>query len=447
MATKKTNATATEAAEQNVTMTDTAETAEPELVKVKLFKDNRRYKGDVFVSVNGRRYQIQRGVEVEMPTEVDDLLERMAANRFAQSYSAGTDENYRRYAQDYTASAQAAAASTAANAAKLASGYGAGYADKAAAQSYQEQMAAMDDMMLQLRALAYDTYQADSDDQSALVGAMQQAERQNYSQYSGKMADWADWRDYLAGNYTQAASEAATARGEASTAGSWYDQLDLDRQQADVDAEQESTDFWNKVQSALQWVLETGTGVYDAYKGYKQQEWENQFQERQYADSQAQQEWSDALKMLQYASSQTQQQYDNDYQERYFAWQQQKAAQSTAQTSSGKSSTGSTSGTGLTAAQYLSYAKAYDDMPNSNPAKSYIGQLLENYAASSSTSSTSNASGAASYTTGKGYSPTNAELTAARQIKHYGGSESDIRSYFKSRDYSESQILSILSAL
>jgi hypothetical protein len=305
---------------------------------------------------------------------VDDLLERMAARRFAQSYSAGTDENYRRYAQGYT-------------------------------------------------------------------------ERQNYSQYSGKMADWADWRDYLAGNYTQAASEAATARGEATTAGSWYDQLELDRMQADVDAEQESTDFWNKVQSALQWVLETGTGVYDAYKGYKQQEWENQFQERQYADSQAQQEWADALKMLQYANSQAQQQYDNDYQERYFAWQQQKAAQSTAQTSSSTGSTGSTSGTGLTAAQYLSYAKAYDDMPNSNPAKSYIGQLLESYAAGSGTGSTGNTGSAAAYTTGKGYSPTTAELNTARQIKHYGGSESDIRSYFKSRDYSESQILSILNAL
>jgi hypothetical protein len=37
------------------------------------------------------------------------------------------------------------------------------------------------------------------------------------------------------------------------------------------------------VQSALQWVLETGTGVYDAYKGYKQQEWENQNTEQQQA--------------------------------------------------------------------------------------------------------------------------------------------------------------------
>jgi hypothetical protein len=375
---------------------------------------------------------------------VDALLGQLGASNFAQNYSAGTDANYRSYAQRYTDSAQAAAASTAANAAKLASGYGAGYADKAAAQSYQEQMAGLNDILPQLRAMALESDTADTNSLANLISSLQNQSEQAYSEYSGNMSNWADWRDYLASNYTQAANEAATARGEATTAGNWYDELDLNRQQADVEKEQETTDFWNKVQSALQWVLETGTGVYDAYKGYKQQEWENQFQERQYADSQAQQEWSDALKMLQYASSQAQQQYDNDYQERYFAWQQQKAAQTASGTSSKSSSASDTSGTGLTAAQYLSYAKAYDDMPSSNPAKSYIGQLLASYATSSGTGSTGST---ASYTTGKGYSPTTAELNTARQIKHYGGSESDIRSYFKNRDYTESQILSILSAL
>jgi hypothetical protein len=82
MATKKTTEAAVETAEkieageaENVSGTDTAESAEPEMVKVRLFKDNRRYKGDVFVSVNGRNYQIQRGVEVEVPPEVAEVLE------------------------------------------------------------------------------------------------------------------------------------------------------------------------------------------------------------------------------------------------------------------------------------------------------------------------------------------------------------------------------------
>ena len=36
-------------------------------VRVRLFKDNERYKDDVTVNVNGKAFQIKRGVEVEIP--------------------------------------------------------------------------------------------------------------------------------------------------------------------------------------------------------------------------------------------------------------------------------------------------------------------------------------------------------------------------------------------
>ena len=45
-------------------------------VKIRLFKDNERYKDDVFVAVNGRSYQIKRGEEVEVPACVAEVLER-----------------------------------------------------------------------------------------------------------------------------------------------------------------------------------------------------------------------------------------------------------------------------------------------------------------------------------------------------------------------------------
>ena len=44
-------------------------------MKIKLFKDNSRYKEDLFVSVNGVNYKIRRGVEVEAPPEVAEVLE------------------------------------------------------------------------------------------------------------------------------------------------------------------------------------------------------------------------------------------------------------------------------------------------------------------------------------------------------------------------------------
>ena len=50
--------------------------AEKKNVRIRLFKDNSRYKGDLFVSVNGVNYKIRRGVEVEVPPEVAEVLER-----------------------------------------------------------------------------------------------------------------------------------------------------------------------------------------------------------------------------------------------------------------------------------------------------------------------------------------------------------------------------------
>ncbi len=46
-----------------------------EKVTVKLFKDNGKYKDDVFVAVNGERYQIQRGVPVTVPRYIAAVLE------------------------------------------------------------------------------------------------------------------------------------------------------------------------------------------------------------------------------------------------------------------------------------------------------------------------------------------------------------------------------------
>ena len=46
-----------------------------ELVKVKLFKDNNKYKDDVFVSVNGENCVIKRGIEVEIKRKFAAVLD------------------------------------------------------------------------------------------------------------------------------------------------------------------------------------------------------------------------------------------------------------------------------------------------------------------------------------------------------------------------------------
>ncbi len=47
-----------------------------ELVKVKLFRDNNKYKDDVFVSVNGENCVIKRGIEVEIKRKFAGVLDK-----------------------------------------------------------------------------------------------------------------------------------------------------------------------------------------------------------------------------------------------------------------------------------------------------------------------------------------------------------------------------------
>lgn len=66
----------TAAPEENAT---TEEAVAPEeqkepTEKIFLFKDDSTYKDDLFVSVNGRNFQIQRGVEVEVPACVAEVI-------------------------------------------------------------------------------------------------------------------------------------------------------------------------------------------------------------------------------------------------------------------------------------------------------------------------------------------------------------------------------------
>lgn len=68
--------TKTATPEENAILEETAapeEQKEP-TEKIFLFKDDSTYKDDLFVSVNGRNFQIQRGVEVEVPACVAEVI-------------------------------------------------------------------------------------------------------------------------------------------------------------------------------------------------------------------------------------------------------------------------------------------------------------------------------------------------------------------------------------
>lgn len=72
-----------------------------EMVTIQLFKDNERYKEDLFVCVNGKSFLIQRGVPVDVPAYVAEVIERSQQQdemsgammeRLANNYIKATEE-------------------------------------------------------------------------------------------------------------------------------------------------------------------------------------------------------------------------------------------------------------------------------------------------------------------------------------------------------------------
>ncbi len=91
MATKKTEPVG----EENVNKPETPVDPGEELVTVQLFKDNDKYRDDLFVAVNGERILIQRGVPVQIKRKFAEVIEH------SQIQDQQTDALMQRMSEDY----------------------------------------------------------------------------------------------------------------------------------------------------------------------------------------------------------------------------------------------------------------------------------------------------------------------------------------------------------
>ena len=72
------------------------------LVKYKAFKDNDKYKDDISVIVNGHIWRIQRGVWVELPQYVIDVIEASnEQNLAAANYSEKQEQAYKSSSKNF----------------------------------------------------------------------------------------------------------------------------------------------------------------------------------------------------------------------------------------------------------------------------------------------------------------------------------------------------------
>ncbi len=65
-----------------------------ELVSIRLFKDNAKYKDDVFVAVNGKGMIVPRGEDVKIPRKYAEALKiSEVQDSFAAEYASGLSKN------------------------------------------------------------------------------------------------------------------------------------------------------------------------------------------------------------------------------------------------------------------------------------------------------------------------------------------------------------------
>lgn len=194
---------------------------------------------------------------------INEALDSMGAASNA-GYDVGTDsELYRQYRAGAQANARAAAENAAAGAAALSGGYGSSYANSVAQQGYQQAMANVDSGLAGLRDKALTMYQLKQNGLSGLLSALQNQDSLEAAEHKGAVANAQDWRDYKKSRADQAA--------------------------------QEKSDFLSNLWEMAKSVGRAGLTAYDTYKGYTQQQWENEFAREQWEYNKERTGQSDAL--------------------------------------------------------------------------------------------------------------------------------------------------------
>lgn len=167
------------------------------------------------------------------------------------------------------AGAGASAAEQVAN--SLSGGYGTDWAKSAAQQAAAGETGQTANVYAQARADALSQWQQELAGRGTQLDNLLTQDQLARSEYDGSVADAANLRNYRYGRTQQ--------------------------------ARQENSDFWGNVWNVVKNVGAAALEGYDAYKGYRQQDWENAFALRQYNDNLSRTELSDQMAALQQAAS------------------------------------------------------------------------------------------------------------------------------------------------
>lgn len=209
--------------------------------------------------------------ESQYTGQVNDRLGAMGTQNDAGFDYNTTDEAFRQYKARVAQNAQNGAAAANATAQSLAGGYGADWASSVTQQAAADQTASAGTGLAALRGQALQEWQNELSRNSQMADTLLGQDSLERSEANSLTGDAQSWRDYLYGRVGQ--------------------------------TRQENSDFWNNVWNS---VLNVGQAVlngYDSYKGYTQQQWENDFKEKQYNDSLNRTRLSDQIAAMEQAQA------------------------------------------------------------------------------------------------------------------------------------------------
>lgn len=176
---------------------------------------------------------------------------------------------YQQYRAQSQANAAASAENAQANAAMLAGGYGSSYADSVAKQGQQQALSGIDNAVPGLRGQALSEYQNQQNDLLSALSGMANTEALDRSAYGSNFANYTAWQNFLANQSEQARNE--------------------------------NDNYWNNLWNTVKNIGSAALTAYDGYKGYTQQQWENDFAREQWEYNKNRTDQSDALNAYQQA--------------------------------------------------------------------------------------------------------------------------------------------------
>lgn len=195
--------------------------------------------------------------------ETMDALTGQVGSGYDGSTLAKAYQQYREQAADAAAKSAENAQATAA---ALAGGYGSSYADSVARQNQAAALEGIASAVPGLRSKALTEYQNEQNGLLAALSGMGTTEALDRSAYGSNLANYNNQLSFLR-------SQSAQARNE-------------------------NDNFWNNVWNGIKTAHDVVTTVYDGYKGYTQQQWENEFREKQFEAEQEQMARDRALELF-----------------------------------------------------------------------------------------------------------------------------------------------------